>query len=129
MYMHRLAKTEHIKSTRDPIDSHTPVPPNPSNTIQSIQSSFYHDRFPNTAIGGKTNKYGTLIQMLKTGGWNVYPLVIVTVGLQGVVHKQSLEALKILKILPCEVKKRTCETRTSNNHKISRILCPKEKNA
>ena len=46
-----------------------------------------------------------LIQTLKTLGWNVNPLITVTVEVRGVIHKQSLKALEKLKLPPREVKK------------------------
>ena len=38
--------------------------------------------------------------MLKTAGWNVNPLTIITIRVQGDVHKQSPKALEQLKLPP-----------------------------
>ena len=57
MHMHGLAKTQHIMYTRAPHRYLYTYPPNPPNTIKFIELIYYHDRFPNIAIGEETNKY------------------------------------------------------------------------
>ena len=40
--------------------------PTPSNVIQFIEYTYYHDRFSNTVHNEKTTKYNPLIPTLKT---------------------------------------------------------------
>ena len=48
----------------------------------------------------QTKQICPLIHMLKTAGWNVNPLTIITIRVQGDVHKQSPKALEQLKLPP-----------------------------
>ena len=81
-HMHGLVETCHIMYTKGPHRqpyTHPPPPPNLSNTIQFIDFTYCHYRFPNIAKREKTNKYDPLIQTLNPLGWNVDPLITITI--------------------------------------------------
>ena len=64
MHMHGLAKTNILYKPGPPIYSYTPMPPNPSNTIQFIELTDCHYQILNVAVRGKTNKYDLWDAML-----------------------------------------------------------------
>ena len=45
------------------------------------------------------------MQTLQSASWKVNLLITITVGVRGVIHKQSIQVLKHLKIPPNEIKK------------------------
>jgi hypothetical protein len=89
MHMYGPSKPDILCILGPPIDSHTPIPLNPVNSIQFIESritmiipKYCHKR-------KNINKYDPLIQTLKTTGWNVTPFITITTWGQGAFHKQS----------------------------------------
>jgi len=98
--------------------------PTPSKTIQFIEFTYCHDKFPNTAHIGKTAKYNPLIHALKVASWQVNPLI--TTWVRGAIHKQPIKDLEKLQI----TQKRdqyTYETPTPSCHQIPYVLNTKQK--
>ena len=99
-------KTWCPKYTRCP--NHTPTPllptPTPTDTIQFIEFTYYHDIFPEQALTHKHAKYDPPINNIRSKGWNTTPLLTITAGLRGAIHKQSINNLVNLKIPKANIK-------------------------
>ena len=63
-------------------------------TIQFIEFTYTNDRFSEECIHHKINKYASLLQEIKTKGWNVSPLIVIRAGVRGSTHIPSLNILK-----------------------------------
>ena len=81
-------------------------PPSPTtpNVLQFIKFTYCHHIFPNTAHNGKATKYNPLIQALRAIGWQVNPLITITVGIRGAIYEQPIKELERLKIPKNEVR-------------------------
>jgi hypothetical protein len=78
--------------------SPTPILPSPNHTIQFIEFTYCHDRFPGEALTHKHTKYDPLINTIQSKGWKVNPLITITAGVRGAIHEHSIEKLTKLKI-------------------------------
>src|SRR6202022_2347384 len=87
-----------------PNQTQTPILPSPSHTVQFIEFTYCHDRFPEQAHTHKHNKYDPLITTLRANGWNTNPLITVTAGVRGTIHENSIEQLTNLKIPKTHIK-------------------------
>jgi hypothetical protein len=76
----------------------TPISPSPNYTIQFIEFTYWHDRFPEQAITHKHTKYDPLINNIQNVGWKTNPLITITTGVRGAIHEYSIEQLTKLKI-------------------------------
>ena len=85
---------------------HTPIPLLPSHTytLQFIEFTYCHDRFPEHAITQKQTKYDPLINEIRNKGWNTKPLITITVRVIGAIHEQSIKQLEELDIPKPNVK-------------------------
>ena len=109
MRMHGLAKTRHMMYTRGP---HRQAYSQPPKTYQKcIECTYYHDRFLNTTMGEKTNKYDPLIQTLQL--WDGIHHSRGTRSLYTNKHSKPQKNSKY----PLKNSKKTHETHTSNSHK------------
>ena len=81
-----------------PIDNQPPpLTPAPPNVIQFTEYTYCHDKFPNTATTGKkmlntTHSYKQL--EVRTTGWQVDPLITITVGIRWAIHEQPIKGLE-----------------------------------
>jgi hypothetical protein len=57
-----------------------------------------HDRFLDQGIQTKEDKYNRLVDAIRTHGWNIKPLIVITAGVRGVIHTRSIELLENLQI-------------------------------
>lgn len=84
------------------MDNQPPIISTLQKTIQPLEFTCYHNKFPNVVIKNKSNKYN---KVLKNARWKVNPFVTITVVACGAIHKQSLEVLENLKKPKIETKK------------------------
>jgi hypothetical protein len=63
-----------------------------------------HDRFLDQAIQTKEDKYNPLVSAIRAQGWNIRPLIVITVEVRGAIHTKSRELLENLHI-PTSLKK------------------------
>jgi hypothetical protein len=88
------------------VPNHTPTPLTPSHTktIQFIEFTYCHDRFPEQAITQKHSKYDPLINDIKNKGWKTNPLITITACVRGAIHEQSIKKLEDLNIPKTSIK-------------------------
>jgi hypothetical protein len=77
-----------------PYNAEPPQEPNQNLTIQFIEFTYYNDRYSPNKIQEKTEKYLGLINNIKARGWNVDPLITLTVGARGSTHKNTISEIK-----------------------------------
>ena len=82
----------------------TPISPSPNYTIQFIEFTYCHDRFPEQAITHKHTKYDPLINNIQSAGWKTNPLITITAGVRGAIHAYSIKQLTKLKIPKSNIK-------------------------
>ena len=87
-----------------PNQTQTPILPSPNYTIQFIEFTYCHDRFPEQAHTHKHTKYDPLTTTLQDKGWKTNPLITITVGVRGDIHENSIEQLIKLKVLKTHTK-------------------------
>jgi hypothetical protein len=78
-------------------------PPQESNhtlTVQFIEFTYCNNRYSPKKIQEKTDKYLGLINDIKAKGWNVDPLITLTIGARGSTHKNTISELKRAYALP-----------------------------
>lgn len=63
-------------------DSHPPLSPFAANTIQFIEITYCHDKFPTVTIQEKRDKYDPLIQTIKSARWTVNHLITITISVR-----------------------------------------------
>ena len=71
-------------------------PNNPENNlkVQFIEFAYYNDRFSLEIITRKTKNYQPLIDYIINRGWNVEPLIVITVGARATTHIPSMKILE-----------------------------------
>ena len=86
--------------------NHTPTPllPTPTHTIQFIEFTYCHDKFPEQALTHKHTKYDPLISSIQNIGWKTNPLITITYGVRGAIHEHSINKLTDLKIPKSRIK-------------------------
>ena len=89
---------------RAPNQTQTPILPSPNYTVQFIEFTYCHDKFPEQARTHKHNKYDPLITMIKNNGWKTNPLITITAGVRGAIHEHSIEQLTSLHIPKTHIK-------------------------
>ena len=62
--------------------------------IQFIELTYYNDRFSLETITRKAEKYQPLIDHITNRGWNVKPLIVITVGARATTHIPSMKILE-----------------------------------
>ena len=82
----------------------TPLLPTHAHTIQFIEFTYIHDRFPAKELTQKHAKYDPLINAIQNKGWKRIPLITITTGVRGAIHKQSIKKLVDLKISKSNIK-------------------------
>ena len=82
----------------------TPILLAPTHTIQLIEFTYCHDRFPEQAITQKHAKYDPLISSIQDKWWKTIPLITITVGVRGAIHEQTMDKLSNLKIPKTSIK-------------------------
>ena len=84
-----------------PYQANSPTTTENDLKIQFIEFAYCNDRFSPQTITRKTEKYQPLIDNITNRGWNVEPLVVITVGARATTHTPSInfleEKLKISK--------------------------------
>ena len=71
----------------------TPISPSINHTVQFIEFTYYHDRFPEQARTHKHTKYDPLIRNIQNNGWKTNPLITITARVRGAIHEHSIEQL------------------------------------
>ena len=82
----------------------TPILPSINHTVQFIEFTYCHDRFPEQACTHKHDKYDPLITTLRANGWNTNPLITITARVRGAIHEHPIEQLTNLKIPKTHIK-------------------------
>jgi hypothetical protein len=85
-----------------PNQTQTPISPSSNHTVQFIEFTYYHDRFPEQAL--KHAKYDPLNDTIQNNGWKTNPLITITAGVRGAIHKHSIDKLTKLKIPKSDIK-------------------------
>ncbi len=75
-----------------------PLIPTHTYTVQFIDFTYCHDRFPEQAVTHKQTKYDPLINSIRNNGWNAKPLITITIGVRWAIHEQSIKQLEELGI-------------------------------
>jgi hypothetical protein len=88
-----------------PNHSTLPIAPSPNHTVQFIEFTYCHDRFPEQTLAQKHAKYDPLNQAIQNNGWITNPIITITAGVQGAIHEHSLQKLADLKIPKSNIKK------------------------
>ena len=81
-----------------PNQTQAPILPSPNHTIQFIEFTYCHDKFPEQALTHKHTKYNPLINTIQNKGWKINPLITITTGVRGAIHEHSMDQLTKLKI-------------------------------
>jgi hypothetical protein len=71
--MPRQTQTGHPMQNQSPKPHSTPITSTPAATVQLIEFTYCHDRFPEQAITQKHNKYDPLINAIQNNGWKTNP--------------------------------------------------------
>ena len=58
-----------------------------------IGFTYQHGIFPTISSKEKLNKHNMLIQVLRTYGWKIDPLITITMGVRGTIHEHAIQAL------------------------------------
>ena len=82
----------------------TPLLPSHTKTIQFIEFTYCHVRFPKQTLTKKHEKYDPLINTIRNKGWKTNPLITITVRVKGAIHEQSINKLINLKIPKTSIK-------------------------
>jgi hypothetical protein len=77
-----------------------PTQPNPTLIIQFIEFTFCNDRFSLDTIALKTTKYQPLLNLIRSLGWTVAPLIVITAGARATTHLPSIKYLHTLFKIP-----------------------------
>jgi hypothetical protein len=83
---------------RAPNQHKTPIAPSPTLTVQFVEFTYCHDKFPDQALTHKHDKYDPLIYTIQNQGWKTNPLITITAGVRGAIHEHSINKLVNLKI-------------------------------
>ena len=90
------------------IPNNIPTPLLPSHTqkhtIQFIEFTYYHDKFPEQTITQKHDKYDSLINAIRNKWWKMKPHITITSWVRGAIHEQSIAKLDGLKIPKSSIK-------------------------
>ena len=76
----------------------------PTLTVQLIEFTCCHDKFLEQALSHQHTKYDPLINTVQNNGREANPLVTITAGVRGAIHKHSINKLTNLKILKSNIK-------------------------
>ena len=90
--------------------SYNGTPPlhlDPNIKIQFIEFTYTNDRFVDKRIQRKTNKYILLLNEICRQGWNIPPILILTVDAKGTSHIPTLQTLHKQLHLPQDANKTT----------------------
>ena len=113
-----------------PNHTQTPTSPSPTLTIQLIEFTYCHDRFPDQALIHKDIKYDSLLNTIQNNGWKTNPLITVTAGVRGAIHKHSIK-LTMNKLTNLKIPKTNHSNPHENyapeRHQISHIPFTKQK--
>ena len=78
--------------------------PSHTKTIQFIEFTYYHDRFPEQTITQKHAKYDPLINAIQNKGWKMKPLITITTWVRGAIYEKSIKILDDLEIPKSSIK-------------------------
>jgi hypothetical protein len=101
---HAILKPDILCVIGAPNNNTTPLTPSHIHTIQLIEFTHCHDRFPEQACTHKHDKYDPLINNIRSKGWKTNPLITITAGVRGAIHEHSINQLINLKIPKANVK-------------------------
>jgi hypothetical protein len=88
-----------------PYNNEPPTGPQKNLTIQFIEFTYCNDRTSLEKIQEKIVKYENLINDIKAQGWNIDPILILTVRARGCTHKKFIiEKKRIYKIPKQQIK-------------------------
>lgn len=82
--------------------SQPPLTPYPTHTFQFVEFTYCHDKFHVQALEHKHTKYDPLINTIQNHGWTINPLIAITAGVRGAIHKHSMPKLNKLTPPPLE---------------------------
>jgi hypothetical protein len=82
-----------------------PISPSPNHTVQFIEFTYCHDRFPEQATIQKHAKYDPLNLAIQNTCWKTNPVITITARVRGAIHEQSIKQLTDLKIPKSNIKK------------------------
>ena len=89
---------------RAPNQTRLPICPSSNHTVQFIEFTYCHDRFPEQALTHKHAKYDPLNNTIRSNGWNTNPLITITAGVRGATHEHYIDKLTKLKIPKSSIK-------------------------
>ena len=96
-------------------------------TIQFIEFTYTNDRFPEEKINAKINKYQPLLYNIKTLGWKVSPLIVISAGVRGITHIPSIKQLKTkYKFSETLIKSTLTNINTIATHHLTSIILHKK---
>jgi hypothetical protein len=104
--------------------NHTTLPilPSSNHTIQFIEFTYCHDRFPEQATAQKHAKYDPLNQAIHNKGWKTNPVITITARVRGAIHEHSIQKLTDLKIPKSNIKKLMKDIHQNAIKYISHVL-------
>ena len=105
---------------RAPNQTQTPMTPSHTHTTQFIEFTYWHDRFLEQALSHKHTKYDPLINTIQNNRWKTNPLITITAGVIGAIHKHSINKLTNLKISKANIK-------TQKRHQIPHLPSHEQK--
>ena len=87
-----------------PNQTPTPLLPSHTHTIQFIEFTSCHDRYPEQALSHKHTNYDPLINAIWNKGWKTNPLITIIAKVRGAIHKQSITNRVALEIPKTDIK-------------------------
>ena len=109
MHTNKMPITSPTK-TRRPLRIRSPKPspntllPSHTHTIQFIEFTSCHDRYPEQALSHKHTNYDPLINAIWNKGWKTNPLITITARVRVAIHKQSITNRAALEIPKTDIK-------------------------
>jgi hypothetical protein len=83
-----------ILYARGVVYNHDPPPqPSPNVINQYIEFTYCNDRFSLDKFASKQAKFDSLLHNIRTRGWNVASIIIITVGARATIHTPSINSL------------------------------------
>ena len=97
-------KTTYSKYTRRP-NPHINAPNyHPPHTVQLIEFTYCHDKFPDQAHTHEHAKYDPLTENIRNQEWKTNLLITIIAGVRGAIHEHSINKLSNLKIPKTSIK-------------------------
>ena len=87
-----------------PNQTQTPMIPSTTRTLQLIEFTYCHDKFPEQILMHKHTKYNPLINIIQNNERKTNPLITITTGVRGAIHEHSINNMTKLKMLKTNIK-------------------------